>query len=230
MSASLSFTYYGHSCFAVVVDGVRLLFDPFITGNPKASSIDVNSIEADYILITHGHGDHLADAVAIATRTGAMVISNYEIASWLGKQGVSRTHGMNFGGSYPLPFGRAKYVVAVHSSTLPDGSPGGNPGGFVVTNGARTFYYAGDTALTYDMKLIEAEFSVDFAVLPIGDTFTMGPEDAARAAAFVGTGKVIGVHFDTFPPIAIDHGMARGHFEQLGMELVLPVIGETIAL
>ncbi len=230
MSAPLQFTYFGHSCFAVVVDGVRLLFDPFITGNPKAGSVDVNSIEADYILITHGHGDHLADAVAIATRTGAKVISNYEIASWLAKQGVSKTHGMNFGGSYALPFGRAKYVVAVHSSTLPDGSPGGNPGGFVVTNGTRTFYYAGDTALTYDMKLIEAEFSVDFAVLPIGDTFTMGPEDAARAASFVGTSKVIGVHFDTFPPIAINHDTARRHFKDLGIGLVLPVIGETIAL
>lgn len=230
MSAPMHFTYYGHSCFAVVVDGVRLLFDPFITGNPKAAHLDVNTIEADYILITHGHGDHLADAVAIATRTGAMVISNYEIASWLSKQGVSRSHGMNFGGSYALPFGRTKYVVAVHSSTLPDGTPGGNPGGFVVTNGARTFYYAGDTALTYDMKLIEAEFSVDFAVLPIGDTFTMGPEDAARAAAFVGTSKVIGVHFDTFPPIAINHDTARGHFRELGIELVLPVIGETISL
>ena len=226
----MQFTYYGHSCFAVVVDGVRLLFDPFITGNPKAGSIDVNSIEADYILITHGHGDHLADAVAIADRTGAMVISNYEIASWLAKQGVSKTHGMNFGGSYALPFGRAKYVVAVHSSTLPDGSPGGNPGGFVVTNGTRTFYYAGDTALTYDMKLIAAEFSVDFAVLPIGDTFTMGPEDAARAAGFVGTSKVVGVHFDTFPPIAINHDTARSHFQELGVELVLPVIGETLAL
>jgi len=124
MSDSLQFTYYGHSCFAVVVDGVRLLFDPFITGNPKAGSLEVSSIEADYILITHGHADHLADAVAIAARTGAMVISNYEIASWLGKQGVSRTHGMNFGGSFALPFGRTKYVVAVHSSTLPDGSPG----------------------------------------------------------------------------------------------------------
>jgi L-ascorbate metabolism protein UlaG (beta-lactamase superfamily) len=230
MSAAMQFTYYGHSCFAVVIDGVRLLFDPFITGNPKAGSIDVNSIEADYILITHGHGDHLADAVAIAARTGAMVISNYEIASWLAKQGVSKTHGMNFGGSYALPFGRAKYVVAVHSSTLPDGSPGGNPGGFVVTNGTRTFYYAGDTALTYDMKLIAAEFSVDFAVLPIGDTFTMGPEDAARAAGFVGANKVVGVHFDTFPPIAINHDTARSHFQELGVELVLPVIGETLAL
>lgn len=226
----MQFTYYGHSCFAVVIDGVRLLFDPFITGNPKATGVDVEHIEADYILITHGHGDHLADAVAIAQRTGAMVITNYEIASWLAKQGVTKTHGMNFGGSYALPFGRAKYVVAVHSSTLPDGTPGGNPGGFVVSAGSKAFYYAGDTALTYDMKLIGEEFDVHFAVLPVGDTFTMGPEDAARAASFVGTSIVVGVHFDTFPPIAIDHDAARAVFAARGVQLLLPSIGETISL
>ena len=226
----MQFTYYGHSCFAVVIDGVRLLFDPFITGNPKASAVDVEHIEADYILITHGHGDHLADAVAVAQRTGAMVISNYEIASWLSKQGVEKTHGMNFGGSYALPFGKAKYVVAVHSSTLPDGTPGGNPGGFVVSAGAKAFYYAGDTALTYDMKLIGEEFDVHFAVLPVGDTFTMGPADAARAAEFVGTRTVIGVHYDTFPPIAIDHDAARATFAARGVNLLLPSIGETISL
>lgn len=226
----MQFTYYGHSCFAVVINGVRLLFDPFITGNPKASAVDVEHIEADYILITHGHGDHLADAVAVAQRTGAMVISNYEIASWLSKQGVEKTHGMNFGGSYALPFGKAKYVVAVHSSTLPDGTPGGNPGGFVVSAGAKAFYYAGDTALTYDMKLIGEEFDVHFAVLPVGDTFTMGPADAARAAEFVGTRTVIGVHYDTFPPIAIDHDAARATFAARGVNLLLPSIGETISL
>jgi L-ascorbate metabolism protein UlaG (beta-lactamase superfamily) len=212
----MQFTYYGHSCFAVVIDGVRLLFDPFITGNPKAGHIDVNSIEADYILITHGHGDHLADAAAIATRTGAVVISNYEIASWLANQGVSKTH--------------AKYVVAVHSSTLPDGSPGGNPGGFVVTSGTHAFYYAGDTALTYDMKLISDEFDLNFAVLPIGDTFTMGIADAVRAADFVGAKTVVGVHYDTFPPIAIDRDEAVTAFGARGVTLLLPAIGETVAL
>jgi L-ascorbate metabolism protein UlaG (beta-lactamase superfamily) len=137
---------------------------------------------------------------------------------------------MNFGGSYALPFGRTKYVVAVHSSTLPDGSPGGNPGGFVVTSGTQTFYYAGDTALTYDMKLISDEFDLNFAVLPIGDTFTMGIADAVRAADFVGAKTVVGVHYDTFPPIAIDRDEAVTAFGARGVTLLLPAIGETVAL
>ena len=222
-------TYYGHSCFAVELDGVRLLFDPFITANPKAAHIDVHAIAADYILVSHGHGDHIADAATIAKRTGAMVITNYEIASWLGQQGVEKTHGLNFGGSVKLPFGRAKYVPAVHSSTLPDGTPGGNPGGFVVSAGERAFYYAGDTALTYDMKLIDDEFDLNFAVLPIGDTFTMGIADAVRAADFVGAKTVIGVHYDTFPPIVIDRDEAVTAFAARGITLLLPAIGETVS-
>lgn len=226
----MQFTFYGHACFAVDLGGTRLLFDPFITPNPLASAIDVNTVEADYILISHGHGDHIADAVSMATRTGATVISAFEIVQWLGTHGVTNSYGMNLGGSSPFPFGRVKYVPAVHSSTLPDGSPGGNPGGFVVTAGERTFYYAGDTALTYDMKLIGERYALDFAVLPIGDTFTMGYEDAVRAAQFVGAKRVIGVHFDTFPPIAIDHDAARTAFAREGIELILPTIGDTVTL
>jgi L-ascorbate metabolism protein UlaG (beta-lactamase superfamily) len=226
----MQLTYYGHSCFAVDVDGTRLLFDPFITPNPKAAAIDVNGIAADYVLITHGHGDHIADAVAIASRTGATVISNYEIVQWLAGQGVDKGHGMNFGGSVALPCGRAKYVTAVHSSTLPDGTPGGNPGGFVVSTGSKAFYYAGDTALTYDMKLIADEFVLNFAVLPIGDTFTMGIADAVRAADFVGAKTVIGVHYDTFPPIAIDRDAAVTAFAERGITLLLPAVGETVSL
>lgn len=226
----MQFTYYGHSCFAVDVNGTRLLFDPFITPNPKAAGIDVNGIEADYIFVSHGHGDHIADAVAIAQRTGALVISNYEIATWLGQQGVQKTHGMNFGGNVKLPFGRAKYVPALHSSTLPDGTPGGNPGGFVVEHAGGAFYYAGDTALTYDMKLIDDEFDLNFAVLPIGDTFTMGIADAVRAADFVGAKTVVGVHYDTFPPIAIDHDEAVTAFAARGVNLLLPAVGDTVTL
>lgn len=226
----MQLTYYGHSCFLVDLDGVRLLFDPFITPNPQAAHIDVDRIAADYIFVSHGHGDHIADAVTIAQRTGAMVISNYEIATWLGQQGVEKTHGMNFGGNVKLPFGRAKYVPALHSSTLPDGAPGGNPGGFVVSAGEREFYYAGDTALTYDMKLIDDEFDLNFAVLPIGDTFTMGIADAVRAADFVGAKTVVGVHYDTFPPIAIDRDEAVTAFAARGINLLLPAIGETVSL
>jgi L-ascorbate metabolism protein UlaG (beta-lactamase superfamily) len=226
----MQLTYYGHSCFAVDVNGARLLFDPFVTPNPKAAHIDVNSIEADYILISHGHGDHIADAVAVATRTGATVLSNYEIVEWLAGKGAAKGYGMNFGGTARLPFGHVKYVVAVHSSTLPDGAPGGNPGGFVVSAGDKAFYYAGDTALTSDMKLIDDEFDLNFAVLPIGDTFTMGITDAVRAAEFVGAKTVIGVHYDTFPPIALDREAAITAFGARGINLLLPAIGETISL
>lgn len=226
----MQFTYYGHSCFAVDVDGARLLFDPFVTPNPLAQHIDVNAIAADYLLISHGHGDHVADAVSVATRTGAKVISNYEIVQWLAGQGVTNGFGMNFGGTARLPFGHVKYVVAVHSSTLPDGTPGGNPGGFVVSAGDKSFYYAGDTALTYDMKLIDDEFDLNFAVLPIGDTFTMGVADAVRAAEMVGAKTVIGVHYDTFPPIALDRQAAITAFAARGINLLLPAIGETVTL
>jgi L-ascorbate metabolism protein UlaG (beta-lactamase superfamily) len=226
----MQLTYYGHACFAVDVDGTRLLFDPFIAPNPLASAIDVQAIAADYVLVSHGHGDHVADAAAIATRTGATLLSNFEIVQWFAGQGVPNGIGMNIGGNARLPFGTVKYVTAVHSSTLPDGTPGGNPGGFVVNGGGRTFYFAGDTALTYDMKLIADEFTVDFAVLPIGDTFTMNAADAARAAEFVGTKTVVGVHYDTFPPIAIDHEAARAAFAARGITLLLPAIGETVTL
>jgi L-ascorbate metabolism protein UlaG (beta-lactamase superfamily) len=226
----MQLTYYGHACFAVDLGGTRLLFDPFISPNPLAKDVDVNAIEADYILISHGHADHIADAVAIATRTGATVISAFEIVQWLGTKGVTNAFGMNLGGSAPFPFGRVKYVPALHSSTLPDGTPGGNPGGFVVTSQDSAFYYAGDTALTYDMKLIGESFTLDFAVLPIGDVYTMGIDDAVRAAQFVGARTVLGVHYDTFPPIAIDREAARTEFARHGMELVLPEIGQTVTI
>lgn len=224
----MKLTYFGHSCFLVEAGGARLLFDPFITPNPLAGSVDVSAIGADVVLISHGHADHIADAVDIAKRTGALVAANWEIADWLGKQGVANTFAMNHGGSVKFSGGRAKMVNAVHSSVLPDGTYGGNPAGFVVETGEGNFYYAGDTALTLDMKLIAEEFKLRFAVLPIGDTFTMGAADAARAAKFCGAGKVVGVHYNTFPPIQIDTTAAKGVFEGQGLKLVLPGIGETI--
>jgi L-ascorbate metabolism protein UlaG (beta-lactamase superfamily) len=222
-------TYYGHSCFAVETAGSTLLFDPFITPNGLAKSIDVDSIKADYILISHGHFDHVSDAVAIAQRTGAEVIANFEVATWLGKQGVESVRPMNHGGGADLGCGRVKYVAAIHSSSLPDGSYGGQPGGFVVTsNDGGSFYFAGDTALMLDMKLIAEEFKLSFAVLPIGDNFTMGAADAAKAADFVGCDDVIGVHYDTFPPIVIDHEAAQATFAAAGKRLHLLKIGADI--
>ena len=226
----MKYTWWGHSCFTVEAGGKKLLFDPFITPNPKAAQVDVHAIEADYILVSHGHADHIADAVAIAQRTGATVISSYEITEWLGKKGVTNTHPMNTGGQRAFDFGTVRCVVAQHSSSLPDGSYGGNPMGFLVTTADGTFYYSGDTALTLDMQLIPAWGAPAFSIMPIGDNFTMGPDDAAAAAIMVQTKKVIGVHYDTFGYIIIDHEKAINTFAAKGVELLLPGIGETIAL
>ncbi len=221
-------TYYGHSCFSVQAAGKTLLFDPYITENPLASAIDINRIPADYILVSHGHEDHLNDAVSIAQRTGALVIANYEVALWLNAKGAPKIHPMNHGGAVKLDFGRVKFVSAVHSSTLPDGAPGGHPGGFVIETRAGNFYYSGDTALTLDMKLIGESTRLKFAVLCVGDNFTMGADDAVKAAGFVGCNQILGVHFDTFPYIKIDHAAARETFRAAGKTLHLLAPGDTI--
>ena len=226
----MKLTYYGHSCFSVEIGGKSLLFDPFITPNPLARNIKVDQIPADYILISHGHADHIADAIEIAKRTNATVVSNYEIVVWLGKQGIEKAHPLNHGGGWTFDFGRVKYVNAVHSSQLPDGSYGGNPGGFVVQNAKQAFYYSGDTALTYDMQFIAEEFELRFAVLPIGDNFTMGAQDAAKAAGLLKCTQVVGVHYDTYPPIKIDHAEAASIFTQAGVNLRLLPIGGSVDL
>ncbi|MEI6278192.1 MAG: metal-dependent hydrolase [Verrucomicrobiae bacterium] len=226
----MKLTYFGHSCFLVESGGHRLLFDPFITPNPMAKDVDISRISADAILLSHGHVDHLADAVALAEQTGATVVCNWEISEWLARQGVSNLAAMNHGGAGRFSFGRVKMTGAIHSSTLPDGTSGGNPGGYVVEFAEGAFYYSGDTALTMDMKLIPEEFSLRFAVLPIGDNFTMGAADAVRAAGFVGTNIVVGVHYNTFPPIEIVKEEAFETFSQAGLALLLPAIGETVEI
>jgi L-ascorbate metabolism protein UlaG (beta-lactamase superfamily) len=220
-------TYYGHSCFSVEAGGKTLLFDPFVSGNPLANGIDLDAIPADYILVSHGHEDHVADVEAIARRTGAPLISNYEIITWFGKKGLTNGHPLNHGGAWTFDFGRVKYVNAVHSSMLPDGANGGNPGGFVVETAQGAFYYSGDTALTLDMKLIGESVKLDFAVLCLGDNFTMGITDALKAAEFVNADRVLGVHFDTFPPIQIDRSAAVQTFNSAGRELILLNPGES---
>jgi L-ascorbate metabolism protein UlaG (beta-lactamase superfamily) len=219
--------YYGHSCFSIVVGGKTLLFDPFITGNPLAKNIDVKKVPADFILVSHGHSDHVGDAVEIAKRTNALVIANYEVAIWLNKQGAPRVHPLNHGGRFQFDFGRVKFVNAIHSSTSPDGSNGGNPGGFVVESQGGNFYFSGDTALTMDMKLIGESTNLKFAALCIGDNFTMGLDDAVKAADFIRCNEILGVHFDTFPPIKIDHAAAREKFKAAGKTLHLLQLGET---
>jgi L-ascorbate metabolism protein UlaG (beta-lactamase superfamily) len=226
----MNFTYYGHSCFSIEVSGKTLLFDPFITGNPLAGGIDVNKISCDYILISHGHEDHIADAESIAKRTGATVISNFEIVSWLASKGISKNHPMNIGGHWFFDFGKVKCVNAIHSSCLPDGSNGGNPMGFLVEAGGKTFYYSGDTALTYDMKLIGDFKKVDFALMPVGGNFTMGIDNAIIASEFIRCDKIVALHFDTFGYIKIDHAEAHSKFEAAGKNLLIPEIGKSYNL
>ncbi|HEV2452766.1 MAG TPA: metal-dependent hydrolase [Verrucomicrobiae bacterium] len=221
----MKITYYGHACFAAEIAGKHLLFDPFITPNPLARTIDVKKIKADYIFVSHAHDDHLADVTHIASKTGALVITNFEVAEWLGKHGVKKVHGLNPGGSFPFDFGRAKFVHAIHSSSFPDGAYGGAPGGFVIESREENFYYSGDTALTLDMKLISEVTKLKFAVLCVGGNFTMDVEDAIRAANMLQCKEVMGVHYDTYPPIKIDHAAAKEKFRAAGMALHLLPIG-----
>ncbi len=188
--------WYGHATLGLETGGHRILIDPFFSGNP-AASVSADKVQADFILVTHGHGDHVGDTVAIAKRTGALVISNFEIATWLGNQGV-KTHPQHLGGGYRHPFGYLKLTLALHGSALPDGSYGGNPAGFLLTtNDGKKIYIAGDTGLFGDMKLIGEE-GLDLTVIPIGDNFTMGPEDALRAVKLLTPKVVIPIHFGTW--------------------------------
>jgi L-ascorbate metabolism protein UlaG (beta-lactamase superfamily) len=226
----MRFTFYGHACFSVELEGKKILFDPFISPNEKAESIDVDAIEADYILVSHGHEDHLADVESIAKRTGAILVSNFEIVTWFGKKGIENGHPMNHGGSWEFDFGTVKFINAIHSSSFPDGSYAGNPGGFIVSSKEKSFYYSGDTALTMDMKLIGEYENLDFAVFPIGDNFTMGIQSAVVASDFIKCNKIIGIHYDTFGYIEIDHATAINDFKVKGKELTLLEIGQTIEL
>ncbi|NUM51483.1 MAG: metal-dependent hydrolase [Flavobacteriales bacterium] len=219
--------YYGHSCFLAEVNGKKLLFDPFISFNEKAKDINITDVKPDYILISHGHFDHIADTVQIAKQSNAKVVCSWEIHEWLNKQGVTNTHPMNIGGKWNFDFGKVKCVLAVHSSGLPDGSYGGNPMGFVVYSQECTFYFAGDTSLTYDMKLIGEFDNINRAFLPLGGNFTMDVDDAIIAAEFVNCRNIVGMHFDTFPYIEINHREAEEKFKQKNINLTLPELGKT---
>lgn len=218
-------TYHGHATFHLTLGAHSIILDPFLSGNEKAVAGPEN-ISCTHMLLSHGHQDHVLDAVAIAERTGCQVISNYEIVTWLGEQGISNGQPMNHGGRVSTDFGSVKYVNAVHSSVLPDGTYGGNPGGFIIGHGGKEYYYAGDTALTLDMELLGRYHDLELAFLPIGDVFTMGVEDAVRAAKMVGVKTVIGMHFDTWPLLEIDHADAKARFASEGIELHLMDIGE----
>ncbi len=199
---AIKYTFVGHATHMLDVNGTKVVIDPFFSDNPS-TNMSADEIEADYVLITHGHFDHVADAVSIAKRTGATVVSNFEISNWLGKQGVPQEHlhAQHIGGGFTHSFGYVKLTIAHHGSGLPDGSDGGNPAGLLITANGKKLYFAGDTGLFYSMKLYGEE-GIDLAVLPIGDNFTMGPDDALRAVKLLSPKMVVPTHYNTWPPIA----------------------------
>jgi L-ascorbate metabolism protein UlaG (beta-lactamase superfamily) len=225
----MKITFYGHASLGLEIGGKNIIVDPYISPNPKAAHIDVNDLKADYILLTHAHGDHIADVETIAKNTKATIVSNAEIAGHYEQKGL-KTHPMNHGGSWNFDFGKVKFVQAIHSSSFPDGSYGGNPGGFVIEGEHKNIYIAGDTALTFDMQLIPLRTSLDLAILPIGNNFTMDVEDAIIASDFVECDKILGYHFDTFGYIEIDHQEAVKKFSDAGKELMLLEIGASIEI
>lgn len=225
----MKITFYGHSSLGIELDGKHILVDPYISANANASHININELEADYILITHAHGDHVLDVEYIASRTNAVIVSNFEVATHYGNKGF-KNHPLNHGGSWVFDFGKVKYVNAVHSSSFPDGSYGGNPGGFVIEGEHKNIYISGDTALTMDMKLILLRTKLDLAIFPIGGNFTMDVEDAIVASDFVECDKILGVHYDTFGYIVINHEEAIRRFFDKGKDLMLLKIGESIEL
>ncbi|TPN88715.1 metal-dependent hydrolase [Aquimarina algicola] len=226
----MKITFYGQNTLLIQIDNTIVLVDPFISGNPLSKdSIDISTIKADYILLTHAHQDHVLDAEAIAKNNNAIIVSNYEIAMYYQKRGIE-VHPMNHGGTWGFDFGKVKYVNAIHTSSFEDGTYGGQPGGFIIEGEHKTIYIAGDTALTMDMKLIPLSHTLDLAILPIGDNFTMGIDDAIIASDFVECDKILGVHYDTFGYIEIDHDEAKKKFFEKNKDLMLLNIGESIEL
>ncbi|OSY88329.1 hydrolase [Tenacibaculum holothuriorum] len=225
----MKITFYGHACFGIDINGTSIIVDPFITGNPLASNININDIKADYILVTHAHQDHVLDVETIAERTGATIVSNYEIVMYYGAKSL-KGHPVNHGGTFKTETFSAKYVNAIHTSSFADGSYGGQPGGFVITAGDKSLYISGDTAVTMDMKLIPMTTKLTASILPIGDNFTMGVEDAIIASDLVECNKVIGCHFNTFPPIEIDTEEAQKQFLEKNKELTILEIGSSITI
>jgi len=222
----MKITFFGHSCFMIDTNGKRLLFDPFIVYNPLASHIDMEKIQPDYLLLSHAHQDHVADAEYFLANSAVKLISNYEIVSYYKSKGYENGWELNHGGGAMLDNGiQVKYTYAFHSSVFPDGAYGGNPGGFIIRDGNHTAFFSGDTSLSYDFKLIGDSEAIDVALLPIGGVFTMDMNDAAICGQFLKTDKVIGLHYNTFPPITIDKEVATNVFKDKSIDLLLLDIG-----
>jgi L-ascorbate metabolism protein UlaG (beta-lactamase superfamily) len=225
---SIKVTWYSHACFLIETEKAALLVDPFLTGNPLAP-VTAADIKADFIFISHGHGDHVGDSVQLAKQTGAMVVSNYEIQNWIAAQGVENSHPLHIGGGFDWPWGRVKLTIAHHGSMLPDGSYGGNPCGFLFYIDGKKIYHACDTGLFYDMKLIGEE-GIDLAILPIGDNFTMGPDDALRAVKLIEPKQVIPIHYNTFDVIKQDAQAWAIRVQETAAKPTVMMPGDTIEL
>lgn len=221
--------FLGHACLYITIKDITILVDPFITANPKATHLNIEEINPQVILLTHAHQDHTLDVELFAKKNNALIVSNWEIATYYGNKGF-KSHPMNHGGSWTFDFGKVTYTNAVHSSSFPDGSYGGQPGGFIIQGEHKTIYIAGDTALTFDMKLIPLKHQLDLAILPIGDNFTMDVDDAIEASNFIGCDKILGYHYDTFGFIEINHEEAIQKFFNANKDLMLLDIGESIVL
>ena len=221
----IQITYYGHACFEIVCNGKSMLFDPFIRGNALASQVDLSSINPHYILLSHAHSDHTADAVEISKQSGATCIGVFEVCGYLQSKGAENIHPMNIGGAKVFDGIEIKMTQAIHSSSFEDGTYGGVAGGFQISTDDCHFYYSGDTSLFSDMQFVGKKRQLDFAILPIGGNFTMDVNDAIECAKLLNVNKVIGVHYDTFGYIVIDHQNAIDAFSNAGIELILMPIG-----
>ncbi len=226
----MKITYLGHACWHFEIQGISILIDPFISGNELASNINIDEIKADYIFLTHGHEDHVADAERIAKNNNSTIVSNFEVVNWYSNKGIEKVHPMNLGGTWDFEFGSVTFVTAIHSSSMPDGSYGGNPGGFVFITKEANFYHSGDTALTFDMKLIPILAKIDFAFLPIGDNFTMNVDTAKIASDFIECNQIFAMHFDTFGYIKINKEQATTKFEDAGKTLIFLNIGQALTI
>ncbi|MBK1439434.1 metal-dependent hydrolase [Parapedobacter sp. ISTM3] len=223
--------YYGHSSVALHLEGATALFDPFISPNPNARHIDINSLKPDYIILSHAHDDHVADVAAIQKNSGAKVLAVVETAMWASRQDIPESDivPFNFGGTVQTTFGSVKMVYALHTNIAPDGQYAGVPAGYVLQSGGKKIYFAGDTGLTMEMKLL-AHVGLDWAFLPIGGHFTMDVDDAIIASQFINCKNIIGIHYDTFPPITIDREAAKQKFADAGLNLHLLAIGDELVL
>ena len=226
---SIKVTWYSHATIGLEIGNYKILVDPYFTGNPAATT-SADKVAADFILVTHGHFDHVGDVVTIAKRTGAMVVSNFEIAEWMDKQGVKKTHGQHIGGAHDHPFGNLKLTPTLHGSGLPDGTNGGNPAGFVITTkDGMKIYIVGDTGFFSDMKLIGQQ-GIDLAFVPIGDNYTMGPEDAYKAVELIMPKQVIPVHYNTWELIAQDAEKWAERVRKLGVKVHVLKPGESVTI